>query len=170
MKSEGNRNILWCLKQKYGIKLEEPNTTLCKVYLKKAKSALNMLSAASEKEEVDWMATTAYYARYFAFYALLQRCGIKSEIHDCTISLMNFLFAGENLLDKELYNELQRAKKLRVDLQYYTAEDLDIEKLKYDTNAAIKFVLKIEEFIGKINEKHIERLRERINKADKTKI
>jgi len=82
-------HVLWCLEQKRGIKLEEPNDNLYYVYIKKAKSALNMLTSAIEQNEVDWIATTAYYARYFAFYGLLQKCGIKSEIHDCTLSLRN---------------------------------------------------------------------------------
>ncbi len=78
-------HVSWCWKQKRGIKLEQPNDNLCTVYIKKAKSSLNMLESATEKDEIDWIFTTAYYARYFAFYALLQKCGIKSEIHDCTI-------------------------------------------------------------------------------------
>ncbi len=71
--------ILWCLEQNRGIKIEEPNNNLSKVYIKKAKSSLNMLDSAIEKEEVEWISTTAYYARYFSFYALLQKIGIKSK-------------------------------------------------------------------------------------------
>jgi hypothetical protein len=70
-------HIFWCLKQKRGIKLEKPNNNLYNVYINKAKSSLNMLSSAIQKDEIDWIATTAYYARYFSFYALLQKCGIK---------------------------------------------------------------------------------------------
>ncbi|MEA2003961.1 MAG: hypothetical protein U9O53_03295 [archaeon] len=33
---------------------------------------------------------TAYYACYNALYSILMKCGIKSEIHDCTIELMDF--------------------------------------------------------------------------------
>ena len=57
-------HVYWCLKQKRGIKLEEPNDNLCKAYLKKAKSALNILDSAVEKGEVDWIATTAYYSMW----------------------------------------------------------------------------------------------------------
>src|SRR3990167_6240909 len=110
-------HILWCLKQKKGIKLEEPNNDLCLVYVNKAKSALNMLSSAIEKNEMDWIVTTAYYARYFAFYAILQRCGIKCEIHDCTISLMKLLFVEDNRIEEKYHAELQSAKSLRVDIQ-----------------------------------------------------
>ncbi|MBU0461156.1 MAG: hypothetical protein KJ574_01080, partial [Nanoarchaeota archaeon] len=84
--------IGWCTRQEKGLKLDSPNSNLCFAYLKKAKSALNMLDAAIERDEDDWIATTAYYARYFSLYALFRKCGIKSEIHDCTIAAMRFLF------------------------------------------------------------------------------
>ena len=41
-----------------------------------------MLASAIEKNEIDWVATTAYYARYFVVYALLQKCGIKREFNE----------------------------------------------------------------------------------------
>ena len=56
MKSEdkdSKGHVSWCWKQKRGIKLEEPNNNLCKAYIEKAKSALNMLDSAIEKEEND---------------------------------------------------------------------------------------------------------------------
>ena len=154
--------VFWCLKQKRGIKLEVPNDNLCGVYLKKAKSALNMLSSASEKDEVDWIATTAYYARYFAFYALLQKCGIKSEIHDCTISLM-CLLVEEDLIEEHFYKELQLAKELRIDTQYYVAEELNKQKLKTDSETARNFVLEMEKVIDNLTEQTIQQLRGKLN-------
>ena len=156
-------HVSWCLKQKRGIKIEDSNNNLCNVYISKAKSALNMLSSATEKDEVDWIATTDYYARYFAFYALLQKCGIKSEIHDCTIFLMHFLFVEESLIDEHFYNELQLAKELRVDTQYYIADKLDKEKLKQDSETARSFVLKIEEVIENLAEDKIIQLRGKLS-------
>ena len=70
-------NLVWCLKQKRGIRIIEPNPNLTKAYLKKSVSALNTMTAALKIEESDWIATTAYYARYFALYALLMKMGIK---------------------------------------------------------------------------------------------
>jgi len=155
-------HVSWCLKQKRGIKLEESNDNLCNVYLKKAKSALNMLSSAAEKDEVDWIATTAYYARYFAFYALLQKCGIKSEIHDCTISLMHFILVEEKLIEEHYYQELQLAKDLRVDTQYYVTAELDKKKLKEDSETARKFVLEMERVIENLTEEKIKKLRQKL--------
>ena len=168
MKSEykdSKSHVSWCWKQKKGIKLEEPNDNLCKAYIEKAKSALNMLDSAIEKEEIDWIATTAYYSRYFVLYAFLQKCGIKSEIHDCTISLMHFLFVEENIISEELYAELLLAKDLRVDTQYYVTEQIDKEKLKTDSATARNFVLKIEEIIENTTETQINKIRLKLTNA-----
>jgi uncharacterized protein (UPF0332 family) len=124
-----------------------------------------MLESATEKDEIDWISTTAYYARYFAFYALLQKCGIKSEIHDCTISLMHFLFVQENLIEEHFYKELQLAKELRVDTQYYVTEEIDLEKLKKDSETARSFVLKMEEVIENLSDKQIETIIYKLNNA-----
>jgi len=168
MKSEdkdSKSHVSWCWKQKRGIKLEEPNDNLCKAYIEKAKSALNMLDSAIEKNEIDWIATTAYYSRYFVLYALLQKCGIKSEIHDCTISLMHFLFVEENIISEELYAELLLAKDLRVDTQYYVTEQIDKEKLKTDSVTARNFVLKMEEIIENTTETQINKIRLKLTNA-----
>lgn len=124
-----------------------------------------MLESATEKDEMDWIFTTAYYARYFAFYGLLQKCGIKSEIHDCTISLMYFLFIEENLIEKRFYNELQLAKELRIDTQYYITEEIDLNKLKKDSETARSFVLKIEEIIEELTIEQIKKIRDKLNNA-----
>jgi uncharacterized protein (UPF0332 family) len=71
-----DRTIVWCLKQKRGIRIIQPNENLTKAYLKKAISALNTMNTASEIGETDRITTTAYYARCFALYALLMQTRI----------------------------------------------------------------------------------------------
>jgi len=159
---EVKQHIKWCLKQDRGIKLTEPNDNLCMEYLRKSKSALNILEASIERKEIDWIATTAYYARYFAFYALLQKCGIKSEIHDCSISAMKYLFVDEEIIEESLHIEMLNAKELRIDTQYYVAADVDIDKIKSESKKAVDFVLKIEESIDKIDEDKRNLLREKL--------
>jgi len=158
-------HISWYWKQKRGIKLEEPNSNLCNAYIEKTKSALNMLDSAIEKDEIDWIATTAYYSRYFVLYALLQKCGIKSEIHDCTLSLMHFLFVEEKIIEEKLYSELLLAKDLRVDTQYYVTEQIDKEKLKTDSATARNFVLKMEEVIENITDEQVQKIRQKLTNA-----
>jgi uncharacterized protein (UPF0332 family) len=60
--------------------------------------------------ETEWTATTAYYARYFALYALLMKIGAKSEIHDCTINIAQLL-ANNNILQQKLIDEIEQAKQ-----------------------------------------------------------
>ncbi|MFQ5621566.1 MAG: HEPN domain-containing protein [Candidatus Nanoarchaeia archaeon] len=159
--------IRWCLHKRRGITLEEPNNNLCQAYLKKAHSALNMLKAAQENQEPEWIATTAYYARYFALYALLQECGIKSEIHDCTIALLEYLFIEEKLIPKIYHTELEEAKQFRIDTQYYVTEAIDTKRLNDNATKTQHFILQIEEAIDKITAKQITKLRDKLQKQKK---
>jgi hypothetical protein len=45
--------MLWCLKQKRGIRIIQPNENLTKAYVKKAISALNTMNAALKIKETD---------------------------------------------------------------------------------------------------------------------
>jgi uncharacterized protein (UPF0332 family) len=75
---------------------------------------------------------------------------------------MHFLFVEDNLIEKRFYNELQLAKELRVDVQYYVTEELDKEKLKQDAETAGGFVLKMEEVIENITENQINNFKKKL--------
>ncbi len=154
--------IRWCAKQKRGIKLVEPNDNLCEAYLKKADDDLKAIKVNNEAGLKEWTAGAAYYARYHAIYALLQKCGIESEIHDCTIELMKKLFETTDLLE-----ELEKAKRHRIDLQYYTDKSVDDKEFKENIETAPDFVVKIEELINKMNNDNIKEIRESLNKIIK---
>ncbi len=109
--------LVWCFKQKRGIRIIDPNPNLTKAYLKKAASALNTMPATMQINETEWTATAAYYARYFALYALLMKIGAKSEIHDCTINVAQLL-ANHNILQQNLVDDIEEAKQTRIDAQY----------------------------------------------------
>jgi uncharacterized protein (UPF0332 family) len=101
-----SNKLNWCIKQKKGLKLVEPNENLCGAYIRKAESSLNILKSALEKNEIDWITTISYYAKYFSLYALFIKCGIKCEIHDCTIKAMKILFVEEKIIDENLYKDI----------------------------------------------------------------
>ena len=153
--------ILWCLKQKKGIQLTEPSNNLCSAYLKKAANSLKSMNLNINGGVYDWAADAAYYARYHAIYALLQKCGIISEIHDCSIALMRFLFKGK--IDETLLVELEGAKKQRIDLIYYTNRLVPQEEIRKNVEAAPGFVLEMEKIISEINSsEEINRLRDKL--------
>ena len=103
--------IKWCLEQKKGIELVEPNDNLCKAYFKEAEDTLSCIDPKNEK----WALIMAYYACYNSLYAILMKAGIKCEIHDCTLKLMKLITDfGED--DHKLLSGL---KDKRIQNQYY---------------------------------------------------
>ena len=103
-------NLNWCFKQNKGIKLIEPNLAVAKKYLQDAKNDLKLVNS----KELKWNIIKEYYVCYNSFYSLLVKCGIKCEIHDCTIELMDL-----SEFDKSFKNKLIDLKKERVNVQYY---------------------------------------------------
>ncbi len=158
-----DENLVWCIKQKRGIRIIEPNPNLAKAYLQKAISALNTMTAAAKINETDWILTTAYYARYFALYALLVKIGVKSEIHDCTISIAKLL-ANNGILNNALVGDLARAKQTRVDTQYYVQTQQSTRAVKTNIEAARRFVLETEKAIDKLTIEQVNAVREQLLK------
>ncbi len=136
----------------------EPNPNLAKAYMKKAISALNTMTAALKINEADWILTTAYYARYFALYALLMKMGIKSEIHDCTVNLAKLL-SNNGILTDSLVEDIVKAKQTRIDTQYYVEQEKNPATIKRQVEAARKFVLETEKTIEAITAEQINMIR-----------
>ena len=158
-----DENLVWCLKQKRGIRIIEPNPNLAKAYLKKAISALNTMSAAYKIKETDWILTTAYYARYFALYALLMKIGIKSEIHDCTINIAKLL-SNNGILTPSLIEDIAKAKQTRIDTQYYVEKEQSPKTIQRNLEAARFFVLETEKTIDNITTEQISNIRVQLKK------
>lgn len=156
-----NRSIAWCLRQKRGIRIVDPNENLVKEYLRKAIGSLNTMNAALQINETEWILTTAYYARYFALYALLMKIGVKSEIHDCSIAVARLL-ARNRILTKNLVKDISQAKETRVDVQYYVAKELEQGKVRKNIESARRFVLEIEKVIENITTGQIESIRSKL--------
>lgn len=126
------------------------------------------MNATLQIKETDWIATTAYYARYFALYALLMKIGIKSEIHDCSIAIARLL-AEKGTLNEDLVNDISKSKQIRIDTQYYIGKELNKASIKRNAENARKFVLRIEKIIENITPSQIENIRKHVrNLKDKT--
>lgn len=140
--------ISWCLKQKKGIKLIELKPHLSRSYLKEADETLENVFSTKGK----WKVITAYYTCYNAFYALLMKCGIKCEIHDCSIELMNLFDFKKSEIDY-----VKKLKKNRIENQYYLKNIL-LE----DENDVKRFVLKCKVLLNDLNSDSINRIRKRL--------
>jgi uncharacterized protein (UPF0332 family) len=148
-----NTNLNWCKKQEKGISLVEPNVNLSEDYLKSAQETLLLLKDVHNKSNM-WTATMKYYCEYFAVYSVLIRMGIKCEIHDCTIKLVE-LFEEKNILPKGTHERLNKDKGLRIDNQYY----LKNIKVNIDFNELSDFVLKMKDLASSITLEDIKKCR-----------
>jgi uncharacterized protein (UPF0332 family) len=122
------------------------------------------MTAALQIQEADWIAATAYYARYFSLYALLMKIGVKSEIHDCTINVAKLL-SKNGILNPRLIDDVKKAKQTRIDLQYYVEKELAQTEIKNNVEASRKFVLEIEQAIDNIKPEQINNIRTQLKKA-----
>lgn len=125
-------NLEWCKQQKHGIKKVEPSDNVAEDYIDNAEESLRILKEIKDTKSKIWIATTKYYIEYFAFYAVMMRIGVKSEIHDCTIEVADWL-EDRGVVDEETVKELERSKELRIENQYYLKNksvEVDIDQLR----------------------------------------
>ncbi len=151
--------LKWCFKQKKGIKIVTPSDNLCEIYLQKSKEALNAAIVNAKAKIFSWTISASYYAKYFSIYALLSKIGVKSEIHECTIEVFNFLF--RDVVGEDMIRDIKTSKNERIEFQYYTKmnEKIDAEKLIENTR---DFINKIEEVIDDLTKETIDELRNKL--------
>ncbi len=146
--------IKWCIMQKKGVQLIELKPHLSTSYMIEADETLENVFSAKGK----WKLITAYYACYSALYSVLMKCGIKSEIHDCTIELMALFDFTQNEMDF-----MAKLKEDRIQAQYY----LKRRELKSEEDVK-KFILKCKTIVNDLNSDKINSARETIRKLSAT--
>jgi len=138
-------NLTWCKKQVRGISLIPLNDNLSVSYLEEAHDSFE----AYLKNDGKWKVITGYYACYNALYSILMKCGIKSEIHDCSIKLMALFDFSEEEIEF-----MVKLNKKRIDTQYY------LKKVILEDDLAIKkFILKCELILDELKDKSINEVR-----------
>jgi len=90
------KKIEWCCLKKGGIRIVDESERIAKEYFVSAESDLLEM----KKSSLKWRNIQAYYACYNSFYAILVKIGVKCEIHDCSLELLDFFGFTED--DKEL--------------------------------------------------------------------
>lgn len=142
------------MNQSKGIRIVNPSDNLLRAYLRKARNAMKSMEVNAEAGITEWAVSASYYAEYFAVYALLQKIGVKCEIHDCTIALFEYLFGDS--VPRKIIQELQQSKEYRVEFQYYTQEiEVNINQMIDETK---NFVLEVEKIIDSLNPDEIAQL------------
>lgn len=151
------KRINWCKRQEKGIKFHEPNDNLSKEYFENAEESIKVLKSIKETKSNMWLATTKYYIEYFAVYSVLMKIGIKCEIHDCTIALINFL-ERENIIKEGTSKTLEKDKELRIENQYY----LKNKPVNIDYDKLSDFIISIKETLKNLDNSKINGLRDKL--------
>lgn len=141
----------WCKQQKDGIKLIEPNEKIGRSYLKESEEDFSNLKNSTLK----WKNIMGYYACYNAFYGLLQKIGIKSEIHDCTLELVTLF---ESLVTYKKF--LQQIKSSRIDVQYHLKKPKEINETEVS-----KFIIECQTLFDEISYDEIIKIRNKLTVA-----
>src|SRR3989344_3098759 len=150
--------LKWCCKQKAGLKLDKPNDNLAKEYLQSAEESLSILQDIKGKSNM-WLATTKYYCEYFSIYALLQKIGLKCEIHNCTIEIAKLL-EEIKIIPEGYSRKLEEDKDLRIDNQYY----LKNKSVYINIRELSEFILTIKNKVNSITLSEINKIRGEIKK------
>ncbi|MBU1245544.1 MAG: HEPN domain-containing protein [Nanoarchaeota archaeon] len=150
--------IKWCLKQKNGLELVEPNEELTKAYVKKAEDSLR--AVAKLKDNKDWEISSSYYTMYFSLYAILMKIGVKCEIHSCTISFMK-RFLNKYFTPEEI-ELVEKSQKARIDTQYYSDRNISDELYERMINKASLFLARCKNVLNDLTEKEIEDIRSKL--------
>ena len=106
-----------------------------------------------------WLATTKYYCEYFSIYALLQKIGLKCEIHNCTIEIAKLL-EEIKIIPEGYSRKLEEDKDLRIDNQYY----LKNKSVYINIRELSEFILTIKNKVNSITFNEINKTRNEIKK------
>jgi uncharacterized protein (UPF0332 family) len=157
----------WCFKLKNPVELVEPSDNLSQAYIKKSNDSLDMAQLSIKNNKKDWAVTTLYYCQYFVLYSLLQKIGIKSENHTCSILLCeNFI----NIIENKFIKQIKKFKSERIEKQYYVSktdiDSIDIDDMNRQTKKFQKYFI---EKIVTLTSKDLLKIRNKI-KIFKSKI
>ena len=149
--------ISWCFSIKGGLEKTEPNDNLSSSYLTQAETSLAKVKELIEDNDLVWASVRIYYSAYYALYSFLQKIGVKSENHECSIEL------SKELLNQNFVDKINDFKKERIDSQYYLIIGKK-EKLLELYSSAKEFYLKFKNIIDNISKQDIENFRSEIDK------
>ncbi len=146
------------LKKEGKLLLVEPSEEVKQAYLKKSQSYLDSAKLLLENKKFEEAISMAYYSMYYSLLALLFRVGIKSENHTSSIILLKELFDLDN-------SEILKAKKERVDKQYYVDFEIVESDVKNLIRIAENFNARIFDFLEKISLSEIKKIREKFEEV-----
>jgi len=142
--------LKWCFKIRNGLKIVEPSEDISGSYIRYAEKTLSKINDLIDEEDFLWVSIRIYYCAYYSLYSFLQKIGIKSGNHDCSIELV------KELIKEDFIGDISLFRQDRIDAQYY----LQINQKKNLLNNYKKvkfFYLKFKEIVDSLNKDKAEK-------------
>ncbi len=139
------------------ISIKDPSRDIGDSYLAKSEESLRSVRALIKIKSYNDAIALTYFSMYYSNLALLYLCGIKSENHTGSIILLKELFNIDN-------ESISKAKKDRVDKQYYVDFQTNEKEVIEGIKSAEEFNILIKEKVARITQKEIINVREQIKK------
>ena len=153
-------NLKWCFKQGNGLRMVEPSKRLASDYLKMSENSLGTMNREKGKNDV-FSISAGYYSIYYSLYSIMQKIGIKCEIHSCSIKFMKKFL--KEFYTKEDIILIEIAFSARNLLQYYVDKSVNKNELLLIWKNAYDFFVKSREISYKLNDIKINKIRGLIN-------
>ena len=126
----------------------EPSDDIKKAYLQRSNESLSSAKTLLKIGNLKDAVALAYYSMYHCLLAVLFRIGIKCENHAAAIILLKEVFGIDD-------TKISKAKKERVDKQYYVDFEVNQEEAVNAINAAEEFISEMNVEISNLNEEKI---------------
>lgn len=139
------------------IKLVDSSDEISRSYLIKSDKSLISSKTLLDIGNYDDAIALTYYSMYYSVLSLLFKCGVKCENHTGAIILLKEIFGLDN-------HELDKAKKDRIDGQYYIDFKTSEEELRDAVITAEEFNANIKEKIERLKKSEIIKIHEKFKK------
>jgi len=136
------------LRKENKIQLVEPSNDLKTAYFERSAESLQSAKVLLKINNLKDAVALTYYSMYYGLLALLFRVGIKCENHTAAIMLLKGVFDIEN-------SSIHKAKKERVDKQYYVDFAVTREEVSDLIKTAEEFNAHLLDFTEKIGQKEV---------------
>lgn len=137
------------------LKLVGPSDELKRAYFRKSEGYLASAKLLLDNGRIEEPVSLAYYSMYYSLLALLFRVGVKCQNHAAAIFLLGEVFEVDS-------SEITKAKRERIDKQYFIDFSLAREDVAELVGLAEKFNAKLLDFTDRSNSEAISKFRDKI--------
>jgi len=137
------------------LQIVQPSENIKNAYLKRSEESLISSKILADAGNLNDAIALTYYSMYYSVLALFYRVGLKSENHTASILLLKGIFGMDT-------REIEKAKRERIDNQYYIDFHITKDELEQMIKIAEYFNSEIIGFIDLLKEKEITEYRNKL--------